>query len=291
MVGQRNALHIDDPQVLAECVFQAPGGGAVNTAQKIIRKTYKVEYKMTNAQTSPCTVWEYRIMARNDLDNSSFDSVAEILAAPFGQPYSNSSAITPTTPVVPTTYGATPFMSNPFTTNFKVLKVKKRVIMPAKWWSIKYSVTKPREYSLQRFMKGDQFTTATDTVTTKIAKGQRLSLFVAHGSAASNDESAAGFEIGISNVNLLVEHTVKVSFANVHTVYAQSGGGVFQAGFAAQAQIPLPQVQNQPLYTIGLGAAAESAVVPMGAQSAGATTTGGVDIAMCEPNSGPYNTS
>lgn len=293
ITGARNALHLDDPKVLLECGYQASAGGVDIAPNKIVRNSYKTMYKITNAQSSPCEIWEYRCMARQDLSAAAFDTVEEVLASAFGR--TGTGTQLGTAVISSTVPYATPYMSNPFVTQFKILKVKKRTLMPARWWTLKYARLKPKQFNLGKFMQGGVFDASTDEPTIKMARGDTFSLFVAKGTAASNEESNAGFEIGLSNVNLLVELMVNVAFCQVKGELQATAGGTRLAGFGNSAQIPLPQVQNQPLYTIITGnpAAAigtQGDVVHMVGQAPGNTgLTGGCDVPMCEPESGPFS--
>lgn len=256
---------------------------------KILRKTWVSRYKMTNAQTSPVEIWEYRCMARGDSTVPPDTILTKAWGATANEVKYNAVAAlaiaTPTNPLISTTLGATPFMCNPFCAQYKILKVKKRIIMPGKWWSVAYKSLKPRVYSAQRIMRGEITAVSNGPAPTFVMlKGQKFSLFVASGTAASNVGSAAGFEVGLSNVNLLVDHRVKVHYSIFPHQYSTGAAGVFQAGFSAAdgPQIPLPQVQNQPLYAIGTVSTTNGTVQPMVNSAAGPlTVSGGVDSAAC----------
>lgn len=294
ILGERLCGHIDDPQVLLECMQSgtpatAISGAATTTSSakatftRMLRKSWKASYKITNAQSAPCEVWEYRCQARRDMSETP-DTVLGLAFSTSIVAGVGSTVVPaglPTSPIVRTTLGATPFMSNPFTRNYKIVKVKKRIIMPARWWQISYSAVKPRIYSYRDVSTGND--NSTTTATRVMFKGQRFSLFVASGTAASFSAADVGKRIGVSNVGLMVDQRVKVHYAMFGDSASTTTAGVFAAGFAATdgPQVPLPQVQNQPLYSIGTlttaNGAVQAIVTPATAPPGAA---GGVDVTM-----------
>lgn len=112
-------------------------------------------------------------------------------------------------------------------------------------------------------------------------KGQRFSLMVANGTCATFSAATAGNRIGVSNVYIAIDQRVKVHYAMFGDSATTATGGVFVAGFAANdgPQIPLPQVQNQPLYSIGTVTTANGTVQPMvTAATAPPGIAAGVDV-------------
>lgn len=292
IIGGRLPCHIDDPQVLLECMQSgtpatAQSGAASTTSAvkatftKMLRKSWESRYKITNVATAPVEVWEYRCQARRDMNiqPSAILGLAwnSTIAAAVGS--TTVPAALPTGQLGPTTLGATPFMCNQFVRNYKIVKVRKRTIMPAKWWTLRYANRKPRIYSYKDTGDGDD-NNAT-TATRVMLKGQRFSLMVANGTCATFSAATAGNRIGVSNVYIAIDQRVKVHYAMFGDSATTATGGVFVAGFAANdgPQIPLPQVQNQPLYSIGTVTTANGTVQPMvTAATAPPGIAAGVDV-------------
>lgn len=302
ILGSRMAGHVHDPQVLLECMQSgtpatAVSGGTTTTSAvkaaytKMLVKSYKNSYKMTNAQTSPVEIWEYRVQARRDMTIDVDTVLSLAFTATVAQAVGSTTVLSALTvnPVSASTLGATPFMSNSFTRQYKIVKVKKRVIMPGKWWIISYSSIKPKIFSYKDLSDGDDNSA---TLASRIMlRGQRVSLFVASGTAASTAHTGGGTLVGLSNVNLLIDQRVKIHYAMFGDSATTSTGGVFLAGFSAAdgPQIPLPQVQNQPLYSIGTVTTANGTVQPMVTSATAAIAiTGGVDGAQANPLAGPF---
>lgn len=294
IIGGRLPGHIDDPQVLLECMQSgtpatAQSGAASTTSAvkatftKMLRKSWESRYKLTNVATAPVEVWEYRCQARRDMtvQPSSVLGLAWNTTIAAGVGSTTVPAALPTGQLGPTTLGATPFMCNQFVRNYKIVKVKKRTIMPAKWWSIKYSARKPRIYSYKDTGDGDD--NSATTANRVMLRGQRFSLFVANGTCATYSAADVGKRIGVSNVYIAIDQRVKVHYAMFGDSATTATGGVFLSGFSSTdgPQIPLPQVQNQPLYSIGTVTTTNGTVQPMvAAAGAPPTIAGGVDIAM-----------
>lgn len=292
IIGGRLPCHIDDPQVLLECMQSgtpatAQSGAASTTSAvkatytKMLRKSWSSSYKMTNVGTAPVEIWEYRCQARRDMTISPSGTLAlawnTTIAAAVGSTTVNS-ALT-LGQIGPTTLGATPFMNNTFVRNYKIVKVRKRTVMPAKWWTLKYGNKKPRIYSYKDTCDGDD--NSATTANRLILRGQRFSLMVANGTCATFSAATAGNRIGLSNVYIAVDQRVKVHYAMFGDSATTATSGVFVAGFAANdgPQIPLPQVQNQPLYSIGTVTTANGTVQPIVTVAAAPpAVAGGVDV-------------
>lgn len=240
---------------------------------KLVRRSSEVQCRIVNLETCPVELWEYRIMARRD------QTLAPgVLWYEAGQMESNASANTPagaanlSAAISPsaiagggyaTPVGVTPYMLHSFVSQYKILKVKKRELAPARVLRIKYSFKKPKLYSWANILAaigGPGYTGSSTTpsgIPFVVRKGQCASLFIAKGTFAQQNGANAGYASGIGNVNLGFEYQYRYHYNYTKSTSATAGSIPSVAGFNAQgSQVPLPMVCNVPQLVITPGTGA-----------------------------------
>jgi len=219
-------------------------------------KSRQKEVTITNAETSPCTIWEYRCMARQDIPLA--DATNPTINATLQGGFADATAgITAKT--VYTDIGATPFMNPRFSHLFKIMKVKKRILQPAKYFTVKYSDDKNKKWNASRFAPND--------VVYQMLRGQKISIFVAHGGYAVNSGANATYRFGMGNVSLGLIYKSRYHYSWIDDDTIATGATTNTAGYSANSITnggfaPAPTVINHP----------DSVIEPL-TYAAGAVTT------------------
>lgn len=231
-------LHLDDPQVLQSIATNIDS--ALTT--KFTRKSASIECIIQNTETAPMWIWEYRCQARANqtimphttLISGFSDASTGIVAK-----------------VTATDVGATPYMSPRFTSQFKIVKVKKRFLNPSKHWKITYSLKKPRAYSAESF--------APAGVAYKMLRGQRFSVFCIHGTFGSNTAANSGARIGISTAAVGIVYKIRYHYSWMDDQTIATGANEHLYGFTAgatnatTAHVAHPIVTNHPDSAVATG--------------------------------------
>lgn len=232
----KSNLLLDDPLEL-EKIF-------TNISNKptcrFTRKSVEKELTLTNTETTPVEIWEYRCQARRDL-------------ATLPDTYLNTGFVGAeagiTGKVTQIMIGATPFMNPEFTAQFKIVKVRKRIIQPARAWCIKYKQQKNRLFNRASVSPASD---GVNVVPWKIMRGQRLSAFVAHGSYAANTAATANHKYGMGNVGLGLIFKTRYHYSwtedrDIATGYSNGIFGFTQGGTSSTAgHGAIPTVCNHP---------------------------------------------
>lgn len=228
-------LLLDDPLILSQILNNILTG---SSTVEFTRKTYEVECTMTNLETSVVELWEYRCKARraqsaaNTMDavvrNGFADAVLGINAKATYQ-----------------TVGATPFMNPRFTSQYKIVKVKKFMLSPGESKTFKYVFRRPKKYTQESIGVGN--TTGSGTLIYNMLKNQQASLFVAQGTYAQNTAANAGYKVGIGNVAIGMVYKIRVHYSWItdSTIAQGTSNGI--AGFSSGAgYAPVPPILVHP---------------------------------------------
>lgn len=254
-------LMLDDGQHLytmfRDAYAQTGAQGGSNI--RVVRKSAQVSCRIVNCETSNVELWEYRCAARRDQtvspqlklnETADVEVVGQVAGAPIVPIVGTITGGN----VYPMTTGATPFMFHGFTSQFKVLKVRKWELKPGQKKKITYRFKKPKVFKSANVMStvGTILNGAASTsVPYTVRKGQAFSLFVAKGTFSTLSTAGATFTRGISNINLGMEYHVKYHYSYGMVNYAASTAFPSIPGFSANvAQAPLPVIANQPISTI-----------------------------------------
>lgn len=247
-----------DNRILAMVLGQtsAPGGDGAVTTQAII-KSYETSMEVRNITTGPITFWEYRCVARHDLqDTGSASGVALLVTDGFADATARAAGDNVfTSPLTSTTLGATLYMNPRFTSQCKIKKVKKFTINPGRSKRFKYVTRKMRLVKNETFNIG----TAPDPDGSSasfrgVSKGQSFSVFCMCGTYASNEGANAGFKEGFGNADVGITAQIKVHYAKIAQINMTTAATTAAAGFSAgAASYPAPLMLVQPVTAISTG--------------------------------------
>lgn len=245
--------------------LQAPASGVVNSGSniRIIRKTAEVQCRITNCETAPVELWEYRVCARRDqtiLPGALWYQAGQAEVSAIGIAYNAlGTTVAPSALAAggyATPVGVTPYMLHAFVSQYKILKVKKRELAPGRSMKIKYSFKKPRQYAWSNLCStlggpGVYGQAAPGGIPYVVRKGQCLSLFVAKGTIVTGSSANASYQVGISNVNIGMEYMYRYHYNYVMATNATATSQQSIPGFSlGVAQAPLPVVANVPQLVI-----------------------------------------
>lgn len=255
--------------ILQQLLGQVGAGGAASKTSRLLVKSYETAMQIRNISTGDIEFWEYRCRARQDLDGSGNTAIANIVANGFADASATSgtSGAVSTSPITATTIGATPFNNPRFTGAVKVLKVKKWTLKPNGLKKLKYTTKKLRMVKAENFM----FAAVPDpdgstALIRQVSRGQSFSLFVMHGTFASNTAANANFQVGYGNADVGILATIKVHYAVIEQKAVQTAATTAAAGFTAGAcYYPATVVQNSPMsvLTAGTGVRAQATDGPV----------------------------
>lgn len=245
-----NNLLLDDPVLLTSIMYQA-----VNNviAVQFWRKSYEIEAMLTNCESNPVEIWEYRCQARRDQPNGV--TLQGMMAGGFSDANAGYGSQKPlNSPVI---LGATPYMNPRVTAQYKIVKVRKRLLRPSQTWKIRYALKRPRKYT------NESLNPASVVASTayEVLKGQRISLFIANGTYCTNAGANATYKAGIGNVNIGIVYKIRIHYSYISDTTVSTGTNQTAAGFSSRdANCPAPIVVNHPDsalpvigYTAGLG--------------------------------------
>lgn len=250
-------------QIVTNYASYMSAGGNNNLADtaRILVRDLSQRVRVTNMGTGPCIFTEYRCRARRDISGSGPVSIATIITSADANnipgPSSGSPDTVTVSPIVYTTYGSTPFMNPRFVAACKIIKVRRREIMPGKAASFAYRTSKPRVISNEAAAWGTDLPADGSTPLNRaVLKGQSFSVFVAQGTVATASTStvAAPNNVGIGNVHLGLVYETKANWSymlgNTRTTWGVQQTPGFSLGSDA---FPAPIVQNQPISVITAG--------------------------------------
>jgi hypothetical protein len=240
----RPNLMIDDPGVLSLILNNI---AAVDTT-RFTRKSCTVSARITNTSTGPITLHHYRVMTRKE-QTISLDTT---LQTGFTDSQAGFGTVTP---CIFSGLGVTPYMNPRFTSQFKILSVKRRDLRPAQVWKIAYKNTKPKHYNRQSI--------APNSVAYKACRGNIFSVFVMRGNYGYNAIANAGYQHGITDASVAIQYENKYTFSWVKDESMATGSSVSSAalpttttmGAAGSAHIPTPIVIVHPDSSVGVAGA------------------------------------
>lgn len=235
-------------------------GSLINnpTAQVLI-KSWQTSMSIRNLETGPISFTHYRCKARRD-----FGPTDSVVSGPQGvlqNGFADASVSTTTlptgvtNPLLYTTLGATPFMNPRFVATVKVVKVKKYELRPGARINLKYTLARPRLWKNEDFNFGQPpDADGSGLPPRSILKGQMFSVFVMHGTFATNSSATAGYTKGVGNAAVGIVQMHKVHYATITPQVMQTSGINAIAGFTiGQCGYPQPVIANYPYSAVSTG--------------------------------------
>jgi len=119
---------------------QSPNTTYAVTEQNIFVDSVIGELLFTNQTLGPCHMQIFDVVSRRDIDNSSYDDPVSCINTGIGHDIGNTVDITQ--------FGVTPFQSQLFTTNFKVMKITDVMLTQGAVHQHKFN------YKVRRYLKG-----------------------------------------------------------------------------------------------------------------------------------------
>lgn len=233
---------------------------------QILLRDCSQKCRMTNLSTGTAIVTEYRCRARHDCVQGASaavttTSVSDIITNGWAdvQAATAGGDATYQTKLDNTSYGSTPFMNPRFVQHFKVLKVKKRELLPGRSIKFGYKTLKPRIVKNEDFNPGNTpfliNVPAGQTAFKQVLKGQTFSVFVAQGTIASSVEATASTNvIGIGNVTLGLIYETLIHYSVISPSITESHGSTRIAGFSAGVgSYPMPIMAVHPDSSLAAG--------------------------------------
>lgn len=229
----------------------------LKTTQMIV-KTYSTSMEVRNITTGPVILWEYRCTARKDLSVSGATAVSTMITDAGGWADAEArtgGSIPLTSPVVGTTLGATLFMNPRFVSAIKIRKVKKFTLAASRSKKFTYTTRKPRLIKAEDFNYGlVPDPDGSVGPSRQVSRGQSFSVFVTHGTFASNTGGGGTALIGIGNSSLGITASVKVHYAVIAVNAMTSGATTAVAGFTQGVdRYPAPLMITHPDSAISTG--------------------------------------
>jgi hypothetical protein len=277
-VAHLGNLQVLDPVIAQACVnysLDTVGtSGAAITSRALI-KDYQVKCSITNAETAPCELLEYRLIAKHDISYNSLVGIFGAFNDPTGNLYQTaiqnmispataSAVVTVSSCVSYGTLGITPFMNPWIKQFFKIAKPRYMWLKPGMTKKIVYRLKRPQVFANEYYNGsgpsglGAGVTNAGSgpvgpTTIIQLRRGHGISLFVAKGTYATNTGARAAYTVGLSNINLGLVYEIKMHYSLLApnsdsvTVIANIPG--FSVNSAA---VPAPVVINQPASVIAV---------------------------------------
>lgn len=229
--------------------------GANFLSRRAIVSSYKTRMTIQNIHSGPVMLTHYRCVARQDISASLSSESSLKLIVENGFADATSALVggaVRTSPMTSTTWGATLFQNPRFCRWFKIVKVKKYTILPARMIKIGYSMKKYRMIDQATHNAGVLPDADGSTVLSKqLLRGSSVSVFCVQGMFASNTAGDTGFEFGIGNATLGVISEIDVVYHYAQPTTPQNSAQVQAGGFTTgSAFYPAPIVQNQPISVI-----------------------------------------
>lgn len=235
---RNNNLQMFDPQNIWLLI------NSIHTSSPTLRATtrifiteYEVSCDITNIETAPITLTEYRCYARYDQAYRTTETIqlgppADGSGAPttnitidgadkvLKQGFKNTGAQVTTGMGVPINYfdyGVTPFDNPSFTRQFKIGKVRGFKLQPGETKTIKYTYRGNKCFNMQRivpFEPANSTNQALDQL-----KGTAISVFSIKGSLAYKADASAGYKVGVGNAAVGMIYKTKIRWTYIDPNY------------------------------------------------------------------------
>lgn len=216
-----NNLQMFDPQNLWFLLNSVHGNASGNRGTtKLYVTEYETSGSLTNIESAPIELTEYRCVARydqgyktsgtlqlgppsdasgNGTTNITVDGADKILKQGFKIAQSNVNAGMGTA-VNYYDYGVTPFDNPAFVRQFKIVKVRKWTLAPGETKQIKYVYRGNRCITMSRIVPFDQ--TNSSNYAIDQMRGTAISVFTIKGTLSYKTDATAGFKVGVGNASV-----------------------------------------------------------------------------------------
>lgn len=219
-------LGIWDP-IMIYSIFNAffPSTDPPTLTKQLYFSKWSTTARITNIETNPIELIEYRCRVRRGLPNGTADAPYKKLDALLrhsGDADSMTTAVLPTTKLYFSRYGCTAFDLPRWCREIKILKTKNWNMAPGQSIEIGYKAAKGRMMTL-----GDaymQTLTAGDTpLLLDAMKGETFSLFVMRGTFVGKASLADGLRYGLGGARVGIIYKTKIHFRNLHPESRHTG--------------------------------------------------------------------
>lgn len=208
---QLGNLMIMDPYILSIALKSnnVALAGGLEHATKFLVKSYSTKARVTNTETGPIELIEYRVRARRQqqaiggkvdqyLTNGYQDADQDVI----GDGLINAN-----------TYGATPFDLPRFVKENKVVKVKKFMLAPGQFKDLAYKIKGPRNLAYNDLYTGSTGASIGNLVSAR--KGDSWSVFCMRPTITGRRANPVG-KFGVTPVSCAITYQVRVKYCQLY---------------------------------------------------------------------------